>query len=70
MKPGLNEGPDLTGYAVRHETRASPTSEWDLAIDWTHSGTGTTTTPGKITEGVEKGCSSWHNVCAIKRLCQ
>ena len=44
MKPGLNEGPDLTGYAVRHETRGSPTSEWDLAIDWTHSGTGTTTT--------------------------
>ena len=42
VKPDLNGGPDITGYEVKYQRRAS--GSWSLQEDWPHSGTGTTTT--------------------------
>ena len=38
-EPGLNEGPDITGYAVQY--REDGSEQW---LDWTHTGTDTSAT--------------------------
>ena len=52
-EPGLNGGPAITGYQLRYETRASPTDDWSLAVDWAHTGTTTTTTITGLTANTE-----------------
>ena len=52
-EPGLNGGPAITGYELRYETRASPTDDWSLAVDWPHTGTTTTTTITGLTATTE-----------------
>ena len=55
VKPGLNGGPDITGYQVRYETRANANEDWDTAVDWPHTGTTTTTTITGLTADTEYG---------------
>ena len=47
-KPGLNGGPDITGYGV--EYRVSGSGTW---TDWSHSGAGTATTITGLTANTE-----------------
>ncbi len=42
-EPGLNGGPEITGYEVLYQSRASATDPWSSAVDWPHTGTTTTT---------------------------
>ena len=42
-EPGLNGGPEITGYQVRYENREIGTTTWSLN-SWPHTGTTTTTT--------------------------
>ena len=44
VKPGLNGGPEITGYGVQY--RVGATGTW---MDWTHMGTATTTTIDGLT---------------------
>ncbi|WP_428097661.1 fibronectin type III domain-containing protein [Candidatus Rariloculus sp.] len=51
--PGLNGGPELTGYEVRYRSRASATDAWSDSVDWPHTGTTTTTTITGLTATTE-----------------
>ena len=51
--PGLNGGPELTGYQVRYQSRASVTDSWSTPVDWPHTGTTTTTTITGLTANTE-----------------
>ena len=42
-EPGLNGGPEITGYQVRYRSRASATDPWSTVVDWPHTGTTTIT---------------------------
>ena len=42
-EPGLNGGPEITGYEVLYQSRASTTDPWSSGVDWPHTGTTTTT---------------------------
>ncbi len=52
-KPGLNGGPEIIGYELRYDSRASPTDSWSAAVDWPHTGTTTTTTITGLTANTE-----------------
>ena len=52
-EPGLNGGPELTGYQVRYRSRASATDPWSASADWPHTGTTTTTTITGLTADTE-----------------
>ncbi len=51
--PGLNSGPAITGYNVEYQSRANATDAWSTAVDWTHTGTTTTTTITGLTANTE-----------------
>ena len=53
VKPGLNGGPDITGYQVRYESRAGAPDQWSSVVDWPHTGTTTTTTITGLTADTE-----------------
>ena len=42
-EPGLNGGPEITGYQLQYQSRASATDAWSGVADWTHTGTATMT---------------------------
>ncbi len=52
-EPGLNGGPEITGYQLRYRSRASATDPWSPAVDWPHTGTTTTTTITGLTATTE-----------------
>ena len=52
-EPGLNGGPEITGYQVRYRSRASATDPWSTVVDWPHTGTTTTTTITGLTADTE-----------------
>ena len=52
-EPGLNGGPEITGYEVQYQSRASATDPWGTAVDWPHTGTTTTTTITGLTADTE-----------------
>ena len=43
-EPGLNGGPEITGYQLRYRSRASAPDAWSRSVEWPHTGTTTTTT--------------------------
>ena len=45
-EPGLNGGPEIIGYEVQYQSRASATDAWSAGVDWTHTGTTTTAITG------------------------
>ena len=52
-EPGLNGGPEITGYEVQYQSRASATDAWSAVVDWTHTGTTTTTAITGLTADTE-----------------
>ena len=52
-EPGLNGGPEITGYQLQYRSRASATDPWSAAVDWPHTGTTTTTTITGLTATTE-----------------
>ena len=52
-EPGLNGGPEITGYQLQYQSRASATDAWSGVADWTHTGTATTTTITGLTADTE-----------------
>ena len=53
VKPGLNGGPAIIGYAVQYQSRVSATDPWGGVVAWPHSGTGTTATITGLTADTE-----------------
>ena len=51
--PGLNGGPEIAGYEVQYQSRASATDAWSAVVDWPHTGTTTTTTITGLTADTE-----------------
>ena len=51
--PGRNGGPEITGYEVQYQSRASATDAWSAVVDWPHTGTTTTTTITGLTADTE-----------------
>ena len=52
-EPGLNGGPEITGYEMQYQSRASATDAWSAVVDWTHTGTTTTTAITGLTADTE-----------------
>ena len=52
-EPGLNGGPEIIGYQLQYDSRASPADAWSVAVDWPHTGTTTTTTITGLTANTE-----------------
>ena len=52
-EPGLNGGPEITGYQLQYQSRASATDAWSGVADWTHTGTATMTTITGLTADTE-----------------
>ena len=52
-EPGLNGGPEITGYEVRYRSRPSAPDAWSRSVDWPHTGTTTTTTITGLTANTE-----------------
>ena len=52
-EPGLNGGPEITGYQLQYQSRASATDPWSGVVEWPHSGAGTTTTITGLTAKTE-----------------
>ena len=52
-EPGLNGGPEITGYQLQYQSRATATDAWSGVVDWTHTGTATMTTITGLTADTE-----------------